>query len=495
MDETPESEPGSAGSERCRAVRVRARARGAARANLAGALGTVWATFGGPGSVLLTLFLKEGLHAAKWQIGLVLTMTYLGPTLEPLGAYLAERLGRRRLLFLVTHLLNRLAFFTFALIPLLQPADEYRDLGIALICAVVGGSRVVAHLGAPAWWSWMGDLVPERRRGRFFGYRTQAASAVTALSFVVGMSLLQSCGGMNNPGLVSALFAVGAFFGTLDILLYLGVPEPPLRPAGEAQGWRAFLKSCADPYRQPQFCRLLLGMGLWSFSANLVLPFLPVYQHGETVAGHQLGLGATWLFLAVLNVSSSLAAVLTSRWWAGWSERLGPRRLLLIGSGYLFVNLAYLVVGPDRYLGLLVPVALVGGALNAAWTVSSHQLLLDVAPQANRSYYVSAHNCTNGWLMAGGPLLGGLLADRLPVLDWQLPTGLPCCYFHLLLFLAVGGAATALVVLSGVGIGARPRAQPEKVPAVRLWRAPVHGWRRVQPAHAAVDRAEEFATL
>jgi hypothetical protein len=444
---------------------------------------------------LLTLFLKDGLHAAKWQIGLVLTMTYLGPTLEPLGAYLAERLGRRRLLFLVTHLLNRLAFFTFALIPLLQPADEYRDLGIALVCVVVGGSRVVAHLGAPAWWSWMGDLVPERRRGRFFGCRTQAASAVTALSFIVGMSLLQTCGGMNNPRLVSTLFAVGAFFGTLDILLYLGIPEPPLQPTSEAQGWRVFLKSCAEPFRQPQFRRLLLGMGLWSFSANLVLPFLPVYQHGETVAGHQLGLHASWLFLAVLNVASSLAAVLTSRWWAGWSERLGPRRLLLIGSGYLFVNLAYLVVGPDRSLGLLVPVALVGGALNAAWTVSSHQLLLDVAPRTNRSYYVSAHNFTNGWLMAGGPLLGGLLADRLPVLGWQLPTGLPCCYFHLLLLLATGGAAAALVVLSGAAVGAQSRVQPANRAPVRLWRRPRGSWGRLRPVDGAVDRAKEFATI
>ncbi|HEV8059174.1 MAG TPA: hypothetical protein VGP68_04855 [Gemmataceae bacterium] len=69
------------------------RARGARRANLASALGTIWSTYGAPGSLFLTLFMKEGLHAKKWQIGLLMTVTFLGPIWEPAGAFLAERLG------------------------------------------------------------------------------------------------------------------------------------------------------------------------------------------------------------------------------------------------------------------------------------------------------------------------------------------------------------------------------------------------------------------
>src|SRR5439155_20705345 len=92
------------------------RARGAARANLAGGFGMVLASSGAPGSILLTLFLQQCLHADKWQIGLVMTMTFLGPTFEPLGAYLAEWLGCRRRLFMATFLGNRLPYFLFALV-------------------------------------------------------------------------------------------------------------------------------------------------------------------------------------------------------------------------------------------------------------------------------------------------------------------------------------------------------------------------------------------
>jgi hypothetical protein len=170
--------------------------------------------------------------------------------------------------------------------------------------------------------------------------------------------------------------------------------------------------------------------------------------------------------------------------------------LLLLGSGYLFVNLAYLLVGPEHWLGVLVPVALLGGALNAAWTVSANQLLLGVAPREKRSFYVSAYNFTNGWLMASGPLLGGLLADRLPFLGWRLPGGLPCCYFHILLTLAVTGGAAALFILAGVqapGPDSRNTSEPYHVLSGRvrlLWRA-----RRPATAPALVDNSQEYATI
>jgi MFS family permease len=438
------------------ALRVRDRARGAARANLAGALGQVLVTYCAPGSVLLTLFLQEWLHAAKWQIGLVMTMTYLGPTLEPPGAYLAERLGRRRPLFLCGFLVNRLGFLPLALIPLLGTTQPARDCGILLVLAVIALTRVGCHLATPAWWSWMADLVPERRRGRFFACRNQCASAVAAASFFVALTLLQFTGGMSNAALVSVLFSIGTVCGVADILMYLRVPEPPRQQARlVAPG----LDALTAPFRSRAFRRLILGMGLWSFSSNLLLPFLPVFQRGETLAGHRLGLGVSWLFLALLNVLTSVAAMLTSRRWPRWVR--SPRRLLLLGSGYLFVNLFYLFVGPGQTLGLLLAVVLVGGACNAAWTVAGNQLLLAVSPREGRSYYVSAYDAVNGWMMAGGPLLGGLLADALPVLGWDLPGGLPCCYFHLLLLLSCAGGALALVLLAGV------RSQPEEPPAVR----------------------------
>ncbi len=128
-----------------------------------------------PGSLFLTLFMKEGLHAKKWQIGLLMTVTFLGPIWEPAGTFLAERLGKRRPLFLATFLLSRMGFFFLAAIPLLALRGMAPQRGIVLVLLVVAITRFFNHLGNPSWWSWMADLVHERRRGRFFGCRIQAS--------------------------------------------------------------------------------------------------------------------------------------------------------------------------------------------------------------------------------------------------------------------------------------------------------------------------------
>jgi MFS family permease len=471
------------------------RARGAARANFAGSLGQVLCSYGAPGSVLLTLFLKECLHADKWQIGLVMTMAFLGPTFEPIGAYLVERFRRRRLLFMSLYLGNRVPFLALICVPFLTE----RTLGIAAVLGIVALTRPPCHLGNPAWWSWMADLVPDRRHGRFFGLRSLVTSGVAALSFVVAMALLHLCGGMQNHALVACLFGAGAVCGIVDILLYLRVPEMPLetsvsnprtrrlvlelaRPTASLQalGIKLFGNITA-PFKRPAYRTLILGMGLWSFSVNLLIPFVPLYQFGESLRGCRLGLGLSWKCLAALNVAASLAAMLSSRWWARWADRSGPRRLLIIGSGYLFVHLAYLMVGGGRSIPVLLLVAALFGGLSAAWTIGTNQLVLGLAPRENRSYYVAAFNFTNGWLMAGGPILGGLLADKLPITHYWLPCGLPLCYFHILLGLATAGGIVALCILLR-----SPAFRAAEAPAP----APILAARAVN-----VDKPREYATI
>lgn len=475
------------------------RARGARRANLASALGTIWSTYGAPGSLFLTLFMKEGLHAQKWQIGLLMTVTFLGPIWEPAGAFLAERLGRRRPLFLVTFLLSRLGFFFLAAIPLLASRGMAPQRGIVLVLAVVAITRFFNHLGNPSWWSWMADLVHERRRSRFFGCRTQASSAVAAACVLLGLTAIEFCGGMSNGWLLSGLFSLGAIFGVVDICLYFRIPEPPLTRKPGPGGLESFIASFTEPFRHREFRRLLVGMGLWSFSVNLVLPFLPLYQRGETLAGHTLGLGVTWIFLACMNVIANIAGVLSSRLWARWTERLGPERILLLGAGYLFINLAYLIIQPAWHVFALLPLAFVTGTLSAAWTVSNQQHLLRLAPKENRSFYISAHNFTNGLLMAAGPLMGGILADRAPVLNWRWPGGLDCCYFHILLFLAaIGGCGALVILLSG---GSEPETEPQAVLAANTeviqarFVLALPGGGPMMAQEPSLDEGREVATL
>jgi hypothetical protein len=315
----------------------------------------------------------------------------------------------------------------------------------------------------------------------------------------LGLTAIEFCGGMSNGQLLSGLFFLGAVFGVTDICLYFRVHEPPLARRTGSRGFGSFVRSFSEPFRHREFRRLLIGMGLWSFSANLVLPFLPLYQRGETLAGHTFGLGVTWIFLACMNVLANIAGVLSSRRWASWTDRLGSERVLLLGSGYLFANLAYLLIQPAWHIVALLPLSFITGILSAAWTVSNQQHLLRAAPKENRSFFISAHNFTNGILMAAGPLIGGLLADRAPFMGWSWPGGLPCCYFHILLILAsVGGCGALVILLNGASeTEAAPEIGRVQSPEVRQGRfvLALSGHGRLQVEQPALDEGREVATL
>ena len=45
-------------------------------------------------------------------------------------------------------------------------------------------------MALPAWFSWMGDLVPERDRGRYFGIRDRAINSVGIIAVLVGAFVL-----------------------------------------------------------------------------------------------------------------------------------------------------------------------------------------------------------------------------------------------------------------------------------------------------------------
>jgi MFS family permease len=402
------------------------RARAAGLTNLAGALGMLWAACLAPGSAFLTLYLQEALHAEKWLIGLILAIALLGPVFEPLGAWLLDHGRRPKNLFLAGFLLNRLLFLSFVFVPFLAVDDASRRSCLVFIVAVIAVTRFAAHVAQPAWWSWIGDLIPERRRSRYFSTRCQTTNAASAAAFLAAMLALHHLGGFHSARLVAFLFAVSGLCGVADIVLYFWVPPsdptPPRRP--ETAG------GLLAPLAQPGFRRFVLGMGAWSFFAQMVLPFLPLQQRA---------LGLDWQLLAYLQVATLLAATVASRMFASLGNRVSSRCLLVTGAGHLFV-LALYPLAPAGGAALLFAIAAVHGACLAAWTIGVHRMLLDSTPSTRRAQFVSTFNFVNGLMTAGGPVAGGLAAQLVS-------SGWGGKGFGILLAAGCIGGAAALCVL------------------------------------------------
>ena len=120
------------------------------------------------------------LNATAAQVALVSTLPpLLGSSAQVFSAWLGTHFGRRRLVLLGCTL-QALLWLPILLVPLLfQP---FAVPALLILLALYQGAN---NLAAPQWTSIMRDLVSERRRGRYFGYRTQVTTIATFVALVI----------------------------------------------------------------------------------------------------------------------------------------------------------------------------------------------------------------------------------------------------------------------------------------------------------------------
>ena len=137
------------------------------------------------GSVLVGYMLHYG--AGPTELGLVASVPLLAQSSSPFAAWLAGFLTRLKWLTLSIALLGRGLWILAAFLPQfgLAPGSEL----MFLVGLVAVSSFFQASLGS-LWTGWMGNVVPEQRRGRYFGFRTGVVGVVGMLSnFAAGWVL------------------------------------------------------------------------------------------------------------------------------------------------------------------------------------------------------------------------------------------------------------------------------------------------------------------
>ena len=152
---------------------------------IAGSLGTMWGVI--VGGMPLTMFMNA-IGASGVAIGMTVTVQQLSMALQIPAALLAERMVRRKVFWGVYALGHRALWLVPATLPFVFGSGD-QHLVVAVVAAVAVSS-ILAQLSAPAWWSWMADLVPVERRARFWATRhsfVSTASLVALVMFGLGL--------------------------------------------------------------------------------------------------------------------------------------------------------------------------------------------------------------------------------------------------------------------------------------------------------------------
>ena len=441
------------------------------RITLAWMFGVAWLAASG-GSHLKIL--ANLLGFSDLAFGILAATPFLATLGQILASALIERTGLVKYQFIHCAVAHRLLWLVAAALPLVLPIPS--PVAVVALLTVLAASWFMSSVAAPAWMTWMGVLIPRRVRGRYFANRERLAmlvqvAVVVAIGFAMDRLYPTPESVRPGPGLwvICGILALGAVWGTADILLFRRVPEVLGPPAGVKPGPEttaaAAIPAVRTGKRGPREALSFLGRHILEPLSDTAFRsyvlFAATITFSLTVAGwffwlnamDHLGFGSlatNVLFLVV----GPLGGVWASRWWGRAIDRWGRRPVLFLGTvGAVLCLVPWLLITPDtpgppilrRTIGWFLSVvgdllgqpeslrlgeaspvgaylvaALACVLAGASWTgvnLAQVGIVLGFADGNGRSRYVAASSVliSVGGILGG--VAGGVLAESLRFLQ------------------------------------------------------------------------------
>jgi MFS family permease len=359
--------------------------------------GIAWSLMFGAGESYLQAF-AVFLKATTAQITLITALpSLLGSVAQLTSAWVAGYAIRRK-----TLIFAGVALQTIAWLPIIALAFVPLETSVALLIAAVVLYYIGGQFAAPPWSSLISDLVPERRRGRFFGRRTQLMSIMTFASLAAAGLALEffEQRALAHWGF-AAIFAValGARLFSLAQLMRMHEPLARLAPLTLPP-----LRRLLERMRGSDFTRFALFIGFMNLAVAIASPFFTLYMLRD--------LRFSYVEFTAINAFYVLMQFAALNLWGRLSDLYGNLRVVQVTS-IVFPTLPLLwVLFPNFWAILLIQVA--SGVAWAGFSLAAGNFLYDVVPPEKRAAYSAVHQTISNTAIFGGALIGGLLATHAP---------------------------------------------------------------------------------
>jgi len=398
------------------------------------------------GVVLVAYALYFG--ASNQVIGILAAIPLLTQLLQAPAVILVERVRRRRLISIASLFVARLALPVMAVLSLIP------NTAVALTLLVVAETVHCAlnAVAACSWNSWIRDLVPEARLGRFFARRTIWATAIGLVGSLAAAFALEHAGdGGPSPAFI-ALYGVGFLAGMASTWHLSRVPEPPMPPVEQKLNIRRLMRA---PLRDRNFRRVIIFLASWQFAVNAATPFFTVYFVQR--------LGISIGFVMLFSVVSQIANMVVLRSWGRISDRFSNKTALGLAAPVFLACIAAMALAsqitePMLRLAFLLLLHVVMGAASAGVGVASGALTMKLAPKGAATAYGAASALLGAAAAGVAPIIGGMFADFFAArqlglqLTWQEPRGL-----HQLLTFQLSHWDFYFLISAGLGLYALHR--------------------------------------
>ena len=257
-------------------------------------------------------------------------------------------------------------------------------------------------VSVPAWGSLMSDIVPERRRGNYFGWRNSILGLIIVLtSLSAGIMLYY----MKSESLAigfACLFSA-AFIARIASWLFLGrMIDPEEQKVYNAS--RISINDFIKKLKNSNFTRFVISVSLLNFSVNMAAPFFAVLLLKE--------LRYNYLVYSIIMMTAPLVMYLMMRRWGKLADKIGNVRIIKITGPFIAIIPVFWIISLDPVF--LIFAQVFSGFVWAGYNLSASNFIFDAVQKEKRVRYISYFNVINGVMLSAGSISGAYLIQYLP---------------------------------------------------------------------------------
>ena len=368
-------------------------------------------------TILPVFMARAGL--SRLLIGMIPAAQSFGSLLQPVAAHASAGLAKKKGQMLWFHVPYLGMGFVLAAGSFFVGTGREVYAGI-LVLSTVAICALSVGLVNPLWFELAAKLVPQGKRGGFFGVNNAVTSASGVMGAFLAKHVLDRWQFPTNFGVSFLCGAVLLSLATASLLPARepASPEATRRPRFRDFMLRLFREANFDRnYRNFLIERNLAGIGYMSVG------FLTVY----TVHRFRLPSSAAASYSMVMMS----AVMLTAVFWGRLGERIGYRSLSLIGLCLWTGGLVWAMVAPSAgWVGITFFVV---GMAQFMDFVGCINIVLECCRRMEKAGFVAI---TNLLVIPGfvvGPVLGGFIAQRVS--------------YEAMFWLAIGALALSVGIL------------------------------------------------
>ncbi|MEA3413961.1 MAG: MFS transporter [Nanoarchaeota archaeon] len=358
--------------------------------------GIFWSVKSSLGDHYLAPF-SIAMNASNSIVAILNSLWNLGPISQLFGSRLVGKRSRKSILT-KTMAVESFGWLLIALISFLFYKQILVSLLPIFLLVAVSLFIISGGIGHPSWFSWIGDVVDEKYRGRWFAKRSTILSFTTIILAITAAFLLEYLKKINQPviGFIF-LFSIAflARFTCIKIIRSHYEPKLKLRKKDNYS-----LKEFFQDFGKTNFGKFAAFRLMFAFSMGLTSPLVAIYLLRY--------LGFDYITFILIAISGTMFSVITLNLWGKISDKYGNYKVIALTTLIIPLTPLLWILSPSRIYLFIVP-AIFGGTAWTAFLISSGNFIYDNISKQKRGKAISYFN-----LMIGlGAFAGGLTSAYL----------------------------------------------------------------------------------